>query len=83
MSQRLLKKTISLEDLICLHCLPVDSFLAAWIKKKMDNYIMLDKGYEESYDVAYMSGCFMLFRSEIYKGIETFEDFFVCIQRIR
>jgi GT2 family glycosyltransferase len=52
-----------------------------WIKKKMDHYIMLDKGYDQSYEVPYMSGCFMLFRTSIFRELKGFdEDFFMYME---
>jgi GT2 family glycosyltransferase len=42
----------------------------------MDHYTMRDVGYETSYDVPYMSGCFMLFRREILERIGGFDERF-------
>ena len=51
------------------------------IRAKMDHYIMLDKGYDQSYEVPYMSGCFMLFRSEVLEKLKGFdEDFFMYME---
>ena len=46
------------------------------IKKKMDYYIMLDKGYNCNYEVPYLSGCFMLFRAKAFKKINGFDEGF-------
>lgn len=46
------------------------------IQKKMENYVMMDKGYESSYEVPYMSGCFMLFRREVFEKINGFDESF-------
>jgi len=46
------------------------------VKRRMDHYIMADLGYDQSYVVPYMSGCFMLFRRSILTRAGLFDDRF-------
>jgi len=46
------------------------------VKRRMDHYIMADLGYDRSYVVPYMSGCFMLFRRSILTRAGLFDDRF-------
>ena len=79
--QPLNKQDPSFFDLFFRRFLP--TFIQNWspIKKKMQKYIMMDKGYEKSYEVPYMSGCFMLFRRSVYEEIGGFdENFFMYLE---
>jgi len=46
------------------------------VKRRMDHYTMADLGYNRSYVVPYMSGCFMLFRRSILTRAGLFDDRF-------
>lgn len=46
------------------------------IENRHNRYIMLDKGYEKIVDVSYLSGCFMLFRREVFEQIGGFDERF-------
>jgi GT2 family glycosyltransferase len=57
-------------------------FASAWIqdfppiKRRMQRYIMMDYGYETSYDVPFASGCFMLFRKSLLRALGGFDERF-------
>ncbi|MCM8536368.1 MAG: glycosyltransferase family 2 protein [Lentisphaeraceae bacterium] len=74
--QMLNKRPPSFFNLFARRFLP--KILQRWslIKKKMDSYIMLDKGYTSSYEVPYLSGSFMLFRRTALEKIEGFDERF-------
>ena len=74
--QMLNKRPPSLFNLFVRRFLP--KFMQHWspIKNKMDDYIMLDKGYDSNYEVPYMSGCFMLFRKSTLAKINGFDERF-------
>ena len=46
------------------------------IKRRMDFYIMLDKGYDNPCELSYCSGCFMLFPQAVFKQLNGFDDGF-------
>ena len=74
--QLLNKRPPSFFNLFARRFLP--GFIQRWqpILTKMDHYIMLDKGYDSSYEVPYMSGCFMLFRTDTLKELNGFDERF-------
>ena len=74
--QMLNKRDPSFFNLFARRFLPKS--LQDWmpVKKRMDFYIMKDKGYESNYEVPYLSGCFMLFRTEIFKKLQGFDEKF-------
>ena len=79
--QMLNKRDPDFFNLFARRFLPAFLQKISWIKKKMDHYIMMDKGYDKAYEVPYMSGCFMLFRSEIFEKVKGFdEDFFMYLE---
>jgi len=51
-------------------------FMPFGFKKRQARYMMLDYDYERSFLVSYASGCFMFFRSNIYKRINGFDEAF-------
>ncbi|MDO9104115.1 MAG: glycosyltransferase family 2 protein [Methylovulum sp.] len=44
------------------------------LKKRMDAYIMLDVGYEHSYEVPFVSGAFMFCRTDVLKKVGGFDE---------
>lgn len=46
------------------------------IRQYMDKYVMLDRGYNECYEVPFVSGCFMFFRREVLDKIGGFDENF-------
>ena len=57
-------------------------YLSAWIplpavaRRRMDRYTMADTGYERPQELATMTGCFMLYRSEVLKTMDGFDERF-------
>lgn len=45
-------------------------------KKRQDKYVMKDVGYDKTYELEYASGCFMIFRTSIFKQIKGFDEKF-------
>lgn len=45
-------------------------------QKKMDHYMMLDVGYDHSYPLEFMSGCFMLIRKSTLDEVDGFDERF-------
>lgn len=41
---------------------------------RLDSYVMLDIGYDSSYDVPFVSGAFMFCRSEVLKKVKGFDE---------
>ncbi len=79
--QHLNKRLPTVFDLFARRFLP--SFLQnlSFIKRRMDYYIMLDKGYDAILDVPFISGCFMLFRKSALDKIGGFdENFFMYLE---
>ena len=58
-------------DLIFRRFLP-----ARWTEKRMRKFEMRDTGYAEIMDVPYLSGCFMLLRTEALKKVGLFDERF-------
>lgn len=58
-------------DLIFRRFLP-----AHWTEKRMRKFEMRDTGYAEIMDVPYLSGCFMLLRTEALKKVGLFDERF-------
>ncbi len=51
------------------------------VRKRLNYYIMLDKGYDSVQDVPYVTGCFMLFRKSVLDKIGGFdENFFMYLE---
>lgn len=46
------------------------------LKKRQDRYVMKDTGYDKIMKIEYASGCFMFFRTDIFKTINGFDDDF-------
>ncbi len=79
--QHLNKRLPTVFDLFARRFLP--SFLQkiSFVKRRMDYYIMLDKGYDAIQDVPFISGCFMLFRKAALDKIGGFdENFFMYLE---
>ena len=45
-------------------------------KKRQDRYVMKDFGYDKTYQLEYASGCFMIFRTKVFKEINGFDESF-------
>ncbi|MDN3019195.1 glycosyltransferase family 2 protein [Paenibacillus sp. BSR1-1] len=45
-------------------------------KKRQSRYMMLDKNYDEPFKVPYATGCFMFFRTDVFKEIKGFDERF-------
>jgi len=45
-----------------------------WVKKIDEDYEMRYTGYNKTMDVPYISGCFMVFRTEVFSQIGYFDD---------
>lgn len=79
--QHLNKRLPTVFDLFARRFLP--SFLSniSFIKKRLDYYIMLDKGYNNILEVSYITGCFMLFRKSVLDRVGGFdENFFLYLE---
>jgi len=74
--QHLNKRLPTVRDMFLRRFLPPCLQQLAPIKKRMEHYIMLDHGYDKSYKVQYMTGCFMLFRRMILDKIGPFDEGF-------
>lgn len=46
------------------------------LKRVLDRYVMKDKDYNQIIEPEFLSGCFMVFRSDIYKALEGFDERF-------
>ncbi|MDE3060362.1 MAG: glycosyltransferase family 2 protein [Pseudomonadota bacterium] len=46
------------------------------VRRRIEHYIMMDYGYDRSYEVPYVSGCFMLFRRSVFEAIDGFDERF-------
>jgi len=75
-TQHLNKRLPTVLDLFLRRFSPVVIQNLAPVRRRMDHYIMMDSGYDQSYIVPYMSGCFMLFRRSILTRIGGFDDRF-------
>lgn len=48
---------------------------------RQDRYVMKQTGYDNLMEIEYASGCFMVFRTNVYKGIKGFdENFFMYLE---
>lgn len=43
-------------------------------KKRQDYFTMKETGYDKPFEVEYVTGCFMFFRTEIFKKVKGFDD---------
>jgi len=73
-TQYLNKRLPTVLDLFLRRFLPGRMQQQGAIKRRMDHYIMMDLGYDQSYVVPYMSGCFMLFRRDVLNRAGQFDD---------
>lgn len=69
--QGLNKRYPTLVDLFLRRFAPV--FLQRLFQRRLDYYEMRDVGYERSYDVPFLSGCFMFCRTELVKSLGGFD----------
>ncbi len=70
------KQLPTIFDMFARRFLPSFIQRISFIKKRMDHYIMLDKGYEDIQEVPYITGCFMLFRKSVLQKINGFDEKF-------
>lgn len=71
--QYLCKTNPTIFDLFARRFLP--KYIQKIFQKRMDKYDYKDKNLEESiYDIPYLSGCFMFFRSSILKDVGLFDE---------
>ena len=79
--QHLNKRNPTVFDLAARRFLPAFLQRQRWIRRRMDRYVMLDCGYDEPLEVPYISGCFMLFRTETLRETGLFdEQFFLYLE---
>lgn len=79
--QYLNKRLPTVFDLFARRFLPSLVQQISFIKRRMDYYIMLDKGYDEIQEVPYITGCFMLFRKSVLDKVGGFdENFFLYLE---
>lgn len=74
--QLLNKHNPNVLDLLIRRFVPKPIQETRLIRRYMDKYVMLDYGYEISYEVPFASGCFMFFRREILNKIGGFDENF-------
>lgn len=70
--QPLNRRYPSILDFILRRFLPQK--LQSLFQERLDSYVMLDIGYDCSYDVPFVSGAFMFCRTEILKKIKGFDE---------
>jgi len=79
--QHLNKRLPTVFDLFARRFLPAFIKNISFIKRRMDHYIMLDRGYDNTLEVPYITGCFMLFRKVVLDKIGGFdENFFMYLE---
>lgn len=54
----------------------IRTFIPFAFKKRQVYFLMLDKNYNKPFLVPYATGCFMFFRTEVYKNINGFDERF-------
>jgi len=73
--QYLAKREVTFIDLL------IRRFLPGFFKKRRDYFEMRDTNYNSYFKVPYATGCFMFFRTDIYKELEGFdENFFMYLE---
>ena len=79
--QHLNKRLPTVFDMFARRFLPERVQKIGAIQRRMDYYVMKDKGYHQLQDIPYMSGCFMLFRKVILDDVGGFdENFFMYLE---
>ncbi|QRN85538.1 glycosyltransferase family 2 protein [Clostridia bacterium] len=68
--QCLCKRNPTLLDLM-IRRLPL-----AFLRARQEAYVMMESGYDQTMDIEYASGCFMLFRTECFQLVEGFDERF-------
>ena len=74
--QWLNKRDPSVFDLAARRFLPRVARQVGWIRHRMDRYVMRDVGYDDVVAVPYVTGCFMLFRTEMLRQAGPFDERF-------
>ncbi len=79
--QHLNKRLPTVFDFFARRFLPKFTQNIGFIKRRMDYYVMLDRGYDKIQDVPYITGCFMFFRKSVLDKIGGFdENFFLYLE---
>jgi len=74
--QYLNKRNPSVFDMLARRFLPGFVQRFGWIRRRMERYVMRDRGYDRVVSVPYMTGCFMLFRTETLRQVGLFDERF-------
>ncbi len=74
--QALNKRDPNVFDLYVRRFVPKPLQAISFIHRHMEHYVMMDFGYEQSYEVPFASGCCMLFRRSIWDEIGGFDERF-------
>lgn len=74
--QQLNKRNPTVFDLFLRRFLPARLQSLPKVQRRMDFYVMKDLGYDASYEVPYVSGCFMLFRRSVLGQLDGFDEKF-------
>jgi len=81
--QYLNKRLPTVFDLFARRFLPSFMQRIPVIKRRMDYYLMLDKGYDDMQEVPHITGCFMLFRKSVLDKVGGFdENFFMYLEEV-
>lgn len=74
--QYLNKRNPSVFDMLARRFLPGFVQRLGWVRRRMDHYVMRDRGYDTVTPVRYMTGCFMLFRRDLLRQTSLFDERF-------
>ncbi len=74
--QPLNKRMPNVMDLACRLFLPAFLARLSFIKKRLDRYSMMDKGYESAYPLEFASGCCMMIKRDLMMRLGGFDEKF-------
>jgi GT2 family glycosyltransferase len=74
--QHLNKRYPTFFTLFARRFLPEFAIKMPWVKRKLAEYVMLDTDYDAIQYPEYMSGCFMLFRADLFRRLGGFDERF-------
>lgn len=74
--QHLCRKHPTFLGLFARRCMPKYLLEDPWMIRYMNAYLMRDKNYEAIMEPECLSGCFMVFRSSVFKTLEGFDESF-------
>lgn len=74
--QWLNKRDPTVFDLAVRRFLPGVFRHIGWVRHRMNHYVMRDRGYHDVVAVPYVTGCFMLFRTEMLRQAGPFDERF-------